>query len=89
MKFTATAHKSCSYDGLIKEERVLMKRHVYDFEVAVPMERIGNTLFGRIEELLTFPLEQMGWVTLFNGVDVLQTREYIKILVETYITRIC
>ena len=29
----------------------------------------------------------MGLVTLFNDIDVLQTRDYIKISVETYITR--
>ena len=31
----------------------------------------------------------MGLVTLFNGIDILQTRDYIKISVETYLERIC
>ena len=89
MKFTATAHEPCLYAGLIHEERVLIKRQVDDFEVAVPTERSGNILFDTIEELLKSPLNRMGRVTLFNGVDVLQTRDYITILVEVYITRVC
>ena len=31
----------------------------------------------------------MGKVTLFNGIDVLQTRYFIQISVETYLYRIC
>ena len=57
--------------------------------MAVPNERIANILFDAIDDLLTFPLKRMGKVTLFNGIDVLQTRHYIKISVETYISRVC
>ena len=58
-----------------------------DFTVAAPTEHIANIIFDHIDDFLTFPLKTMGLVNLFNGIDVLQTRDYIKISVETYITR--
>ena len=41
-----------------------------------------------IDEEITFPMKRMGLVTLFNGLDITQTREYIKISAETYINKI-
>ena len=46
-------------------------------------------VFDEVDEYLTFPLKRMGLVSLFNNIDVLQTRDYIKILVETYPERVC
>ena len=87
--FKATVHKPCLYSGVIQGERFLVKQQVDDFEVAVPNERIANILFDAIDDLLTFPLKRMGKDTQFNGIDVLQTRHYIKISVKTYISRVC
>ena len=66
-----------------------MKRQVDDFEIATAQPRIAEEIFGKIDDYLTFPLKRMGLVTLFNGIHVLQTRDYIKILMETYLERIC
>ena len=63
-------------------------RQVDDFAVAVPSERIANILFDLIDDELTIPLKRMGLVDMFNGLDVLQTRDYIKISVETYLEKI-
>ena len=85
---TPTTHEPCLYSGIIAGERVLFKRQVDDFEAAVPNERIANILFDLIDDRITYPLKRMGLVTLFNGIDVRQTRDWIKISVETYIDRI-
>ena len=85
---TPTTHEPCLYSGLIDGERVLFMRQVDDFAIAAPSERVANILFDMIDEELTFPLKRMGLVTLFNGVDVTQTRDYIKLSVETYINKI-
>ena len=45
--------------------------------------------FDKVDEYLTFLLKRMGLVTLFNGINVLQTRDYIKISVEMYLERVC
>lgn len=84
-----TVHEPCLYSGIINGERVLFKRQVDDFAVATDTEATANILFDMIDEKLTFPLKRMGKVTMFNGIDVLQTRDYIKISVQTYLERIC
>ena len=60
-----------------------------DFAAVAPSERVANILFNTmIDEEITFPMKRMGLVTLFNGLDITQTREYIKISAETYINKI-
>ena len=86
---TPTVHEPCLYSGIINNERVLFKRQVDDFEVATSSEATANMVFDLIDDKLTFPLKRMGKVTMFNGIDVLQTKDYIKISVQTYIERIC
>ncbi|KAL9178471.1 hypothetical protein ACHAXT_003801 [Thalassiosira profunda] len=41
-----------------------------------------------IDEELTFPLKRMGLVSMFNGLDILQTRDYIKVYAKTYIEHV-
>ncbi|KAL7525100.1 hypothetical protein ACHAWF_001213, partial [Thalassiosira exigua] len=83
-----TTHEPCLYSGLIEGEHVLFKRQVDDSEVAARTERTAIIIFDLIEEALTFPLKRMGLVTMFNGLDILQTRYFIKVSCETYINKI-
>ena len=83
-----TIHEPCLYSGLVEGERVLFKCQVDEFEIATASECIANILFDKIDDLMTFPLKRMGLVSIFNGVDVLQTKPYVKILVQIYIERI-
>ena len=84
-----TGHEPCLYSGSYKGSRVLLKRQVDDFETATEDPLVTDMVFDEVDEYLTFPLKRMGLVSLFNGVDVLQTRDYIKISVETYLERVC
>ena len=86
LKLTPTIHEPCLYSGMVDGARVLLKRQVDDFEVATASPRVAALVFDEINDYLTFPLKRMGLVTLFN---VHQTRDYIKISVETYLERIC
>ena len=86
---TPTKYEPCLYSGLVDGEHVvLFMRQVDDFAVAVPSARIGNLLFDTIDGQITFPLKRTGLVTLFNGIDIDQTGDYIKISCETYLDRI-
>ena len=67
---------------------MIFKRQVDDFAVATLSQQVANKLSKMIDNKLTFPLKRMGLVKLFNGMDVIQTRNYIKISVETYINKI-
>ena len=57
---------------------MLLKRQVDDFEIATTCPIVAEAVFDEIDEYLIFPLKHMGLVTLFNGMDVLQTRKYIE-----------
>ena len=77
------------YAGMYRGERVLLKRQVDDFELATSKPMIARVVFYGVDDYPTFPLKRMGLVTLFNGIDVEQTRDYTKISVETYLERVC
>jgi hypothetical protein len=57
--------------------------------VACASESVSNIVFDLIDDRLTIPLKRLGLVTLFNGVNVEQTKMYIKISCESYTSRIC
>jgi hypothetical protein len=82
-------HESCLHYGMQKRSRVLLKCQVNDFEVAAESPRVADIVFNKIDGYLTFPLERMERVAMINGIDVVQTRDYFKCVVETYIERVC
>jgi hypothetical protein len=42
-----------------------------------------------IDDKLTIPMKRQGFLDMYNGIDVLQTRHYIKISCTSYINKIC
>jgi hypothetical protein len=42
-----------------------------------------------LDNKLTMPIKRQGLLDMFNGVDVAQTRNYIKIDSHTYINKFC
>ena len=86
---TPTTHEPCLYSGIVDGHRVLLLRQVDDFAVAAASEAATSRVFDYIDEHLTIPLKRLGLITLFNGLDITQTRHYVKISCKTYIERIC
>ena len=60
-----------------------------DFAVAAQSDQGASAVFDLIDEHLTIPLKRLGLVSLFNGIDVVQTTHYIKISCRSYVERIC
>jgi hypothetical protein len=85
--FTATIHEPCLYYGHFDGNKVYFKRQVDDFAIACAEERIANIIFDVIDSKLQIPIKRQGLLTLFNGLDVHQSRWFIKISVETYLTK--
>lgn len=85
---TPTIHEPCLYSGIIDGEQVLFMRQVDDFALAVPSKRIANILFDMINEHITFPMTRMGLIHLCNGMDIEETKDYIKVSCQTYLDRI-
>ncbi len=85
----ATIHKPCLYLGSIHGERVILKRQVDDFAIAAPKEQMANILLEMIDAKLMIPIKCQGYIDMYNGIDFLQIRYYIKISCNSYITKIC
>ena len=84
-----TTHEPCLYSGVVDGQRVLLLRQVDDFVVATSTESLACRVFDLIDNHLTIPLKRLGLITLFNGLDIVQTSDYIKVSCRTYIDRIC
>jgi hypothetical protein len=85
--FKPTVHEPCLYDGIIDGERCIFKRQVDDIALATTLPEIAHKFFDLFNDKLTMPMKRMGVITLFNGVDILQSRYYIKMSCETYIEK--
>ncbi len=88
MEFTPTIHKPCLYSGLIDGQWVLFMRQVDDFAVAAPTEQIANRVFDMLDNCLTFPMKCMVLISLFNGLDIAQTADFVKILCSNYLDEV-
>jgi len=85
---TPTTHEPCLYSGIINNERVLFMRQCDDFACAAPSAITCQMLFDMIDDKLDLPLKPLGLITLFNGVNIHQTKHYIKLSVKTWIEKI-
>ncbi len=84
---TPTTHKPCLYSGTIAGKRVIFKRQVDDFAIATMDEKTADILLDLIDDELSIPLKQQGLLDMFNGINVTQTQDYIKIDCHTYIDK--
>ena len=85
---TPTVHEPCLYSGVYNGKRVLFLRQVDDFAIAAPDEKTSDMLMDLIDEKLSEPIKRQGYLDLYNGVDILQTRHYIKLNVKTFIEKV-
>jgi hypothetical protein len=86
---TPTVHEPCLYSGLINNKRVVFMRQVDDFAIAAPDQRTADILLNMLDKKLTMPIKRQGLLDMFNGVDVIQSKHYIKIDCHTYVDKFC
>ena len=67
---------------------VLLLRQVDDFAVACEDEATASTVISDINSKMTIDVKKLGRISRFNGMDILQTRRYVKLFNETYINKI-
>jgi deoxyuridine 5'-triphosphate nucleotidohydrolase len=83
-------HEPClyftkDYNGTGKT--VLFLRQVDDFAVACEDAKTAQLVIKQINDKMTIDVKDLGQITRFNGVDILQTREYIKLYNRVYIDK--
>ncbi len=85
---TPTVHEPCLYSGIINGNCVLLKQQVGNFAIAAPDELTAYILLDLIDDKLSIPMKRQGYLNMYNGIDLLQTQDYIKILTSMFIKRI-
>jgi hypothetical protein len=89
MDFQHTTHEPCLYFrhhetlGLI-----LLLRQVDDFIIGAKTMALCLQIKQQIQDNMANELNELGIIKRFNGLDILQTRHYIKISAQTYIHKI-
>ena len=84
-------HEPCLYytkDYNKTGKIVLFLRQVDDFAVACQDEQTSKGVIADIDSQMTVDIKHLGILDRFNGVDILQTREYVKLHNNTYIQKI-
>jgi hypothetical protein len=88
IRLTSMVHKPCLYSGTIDVKHVILKQQVDDFAIAASDERTTNILLNLIDNKLSIPMKRQGYLNMYNAIDVLQMRDYIKITATTFINKI-
>ncbi len=63
-------------------------RQVDDFAIAAPDAITTDILMDMLDDKLSIPIKHQGHLDMYNGVNVHQTRDYIKLTCTTFIDKI-
>jgi hypothetical protein len=85
---TPTVHEPCLYSGTFNSKRVLFMQQVDDFAIAAPDLYTSDMLMDLIDNKLSIPIKRQGYLDMYNGVNVYQTRHYIKLNVKTFVDKV-
>ena len=85
--FKPTRHEPCLYSATVKGELVLFLRQVDDFSVSAKSTAICSDIIKYINSKMSMDVKDLGIIGRFNGVDVFQTKHYVKITCERYLTK--
>ena len=94
LAFTSTTHDKCIYRSSFQGHTVLLLRQVDDFLLSCESDTIADAIFTIIGKHLRLPNEpeppfkNLGLATDYNGIDLIQTNEYIEISCGNYIDRV-
>jgi hypothetical protein len=86
--FTSTTHEPCLYRGTFKGEDILLCRQVDDMLIAGSVSGIVKAFAKELSQKLKVMCGDAP-STHFNGLDILQTQEGIRINCSTYIKKLC
>jgi hypothetical protein len=86
-KLQPMTHEPCLYMGYVMGAYALFLCQVDDFAIGAQDEATANTLIMSINCDLKLPIQFMGLVSRFNGMDIQQTKFYIKITCTKYINK--
>ena len=83
-----TTHEPCLYHGTFNDQEVLFLRQVDDFAVASANESTAMSVIKEIDKYMSIDIKDLGQLERYNGVDIIQTKYYIKLNNPTYLKKI-
>ena len=87
--FTPCKHEPCLYHHPnYKGHNVYFLRQVDDFAISALDPDIAHDIIAKIDDKMTIKVKPLGIIERFNGVDIDQTKQYIKLSNATYIKKI-
>ena len=69
-------------------DEFLILRQVDDIAVAARTSELASQTIKDIGSYMTVPIKDEGLIKLFNGVNVTQTKDYVKVHVSSYLERV-
>jgi len=84
--FQSTTHEQNIYRGEVKGEIVFVCHQVDDFAIASDTIAMADFIISEIDKCVSTSNKGIG--TKYNGVDILQTHDYIKLYCESYIDKV-
>jgi hypothetical protein len=88
LAFVPTTHEPCIYRGTIDGHSVLFLRQVDDFAMAVDDPDMCEKICDPIDTRLNEPIKRLGLLELYNGTNIEQTRDYIRLHSTSYTDKI-
>ena len=82
--FQATTHETWLYHKQIDGDLVLVLPQVNGFSIASTNPTHCKNTIQEIEFRMQNPLNDLGVIKRFNGIDILQAGDFVKICCETY-----
>ena len=83
-------HEPCLYytnDAFGEHKEVLFLRPVNDFAILCQDQATSERIIKEIDDKMAFKIKNLGLLSRFNGIDILQTKHYIKLYNKTYINK--
>jgi hypothetical protein len=87
LEMKPTTHEPCLYSGIVEQHRIIFLRQVDDFAAAAKQKQYTERLIQLINNKLQINIKLLGTITRFNGMDIHQTQNFIKIKGEQYLTK--
>lgn len=88
LQLKPTKHEPCLYHGYYKGKEILFLRQVDDFAVAAATQSLTGEVINEIDKYMKIKIKDLGKLTRYNGVDVIQSKHFIKLNNPTYIRKI-
>jgi hypothetical protein len=84
---TPATHEPCLYSGQFNGAKVFFLRQVDVFAVASAQKSDAEALINAVNDRMRIEVKHLGIIDRFNGMDVHQTRYFVKITCEKYLKK--